>query len=114
MSKKEENTSQIKVMTPRGKVIVKIPDDFPFESICDRIMITHKRDMFVLMLGQDLPGTNKQRWLARIWVTPIVYKGWAKALTKNLDNYEKTYEPIETEKATPKPKGKIKVERRTT
>lgn len=90
----EGQTIKVEAETPSGTITFEIPETFPFENHCDRILVSHKQGLFVLQLGQSFG--EHIRWLARIWVDPIAYKNWLSALERNLEKYEEKFGEIKS------------------
>ena len=56
--------------------------------------IAHNRSEFILDLGRMVPGRPDVKILTRLLTTPLVAKQLCRALSQNLEQYEKTYGEI--------------------
>ena len=56
--------------------------------------IAHNRSEFVLDLGRIVPNRPEVKILARILTTPLVAKQLCRALTTNIEQFEKQYGEI--------------------
>ncbi|HKN46751.1 MAG TPA: DUF3467 domain-containing protein [Candidatus Polarisedimenticolia bacterium] len=56
--------------------------------------VAHNRSEFILDLGRIVPGRADVKILARILTTPLHAKQLCRALTQNIEQYEKTYGEI--------------------
>ncbi|MFQ5878375.1 MAG: DUF3467 domain-containing protein [Acidobacteriota bacterium] len=56
--------------------------------------IAHNRSEFILDLGRIVPSRTDVKILARILTTPLVAKQLCRALSQNLDQFEKQYGEI--------------------
>ncbi len=56
--------------------------------------IVHNRSEFILDLGRIVPGKPEVKILTRVLTTPLHAKQLCRALTQNIEQYEKTYGEI--------------------
>ncbi len=56
--------------------------------------IVHNRSEFILDLGRIVPGKAEVKILTRVLTTPLHAKQLCRALTQNIEQYEKTYGEI--------------------
>ncbi len=56
--------------------------------------IVHNRSEFILDLGRIVPGRPEVKILARILTTPLHAKQLCRALSQNLEQYEKSFGEI--------------------
>ncbi|HKN48306.1 MAG TPA: DUF3467 domain-containing protein [Candidatus Polarisedimenticolia bacterium] len=57
--------------------------------------VAHNRSEFILDLGRIVPGKTEVKILTRILSTPLHAKQLCRALTQNLEQYEKSYGEIQ-------------------
>lgn len=53
--------------------------------------IVHNRSEFILDLGRIVPGKPEVKILTRVLTSPLHAKQLCRALTQNIEQYEKTY-----------------------
>ena len=56
--------------------------------------IVHNRSEFILDLGRIVPGKPEVKILTRVLTTPLHAKQLCRALTQNIEQYEKSYGEI--------------------
>ena len=56
--------------------------------------IVHNRSEFILDLGRIVPGKPEVKILTRVLTTPLHAKQLLRALTQNIEQYEKSYGEI--------------------
>lgn len=56
--------------------------------------IAHNRSEFIIDLGRLVPNRQDVKILARILTTPLVAKQLCRAISQNLEQYEKSYGEI--------------------
>lgn len=56
--------------------------------------IVHNRSEFILDLGRIVPGKPEVKILTRVLTSPLHAKQLCRALTQNLEQYEKSYGEI--------------------
>jgi len=56
--------------------------------------IVHNRSEFILDLGRVVPGKPEVKILTRVLTTPLHAKQLCRALTQNIEQYEKVYGEI--------------------
>ncbi len=56
--------------------------------------IAHNRSEFIVDLGRIVPGRAEVKILSRIMTTPLVAKQLCRALSQNIEQYEKSYGEI--------------------
>lgn len=56
--------------------------------------ISHNRSEFILDLGRVVPGRAEVKILSRILTTPLVAKQLSRALSQNVEQYEKRHGEI--------------------
>ncbi len=57
--------------------------------------VAHNRSEFILDLGRIVPGKTEVKILTRILTTPLHAKQLCRALTQNIEQYEKIYGEIQ-------------------
>ena len=57
--------------------------------------VAHNRSEFILDLGRIVPGKTEVKILTRILSTPLHAKQLCRALTQNIEQYEKSYGEIQ-------------------
>ena len=85
MSDKDNRTQQINIQ---------IDDDVGSGEYANFVVITHSPAEFILDFTRLLPGMPKAKVNSRIIMAPSHAKAFMKALTDNIDKYEKKYGEI--------------------
>ena len=67
--------------------------------------IVHNRSEFILDLGRIVPGRPEVKILSRILTTPLHAKQLRRALTQNIEQYEKSFGEIASADAAAKRVG---------
>lgn len=67
--------------------------------------IAHNRSEFIIDLGRIVPGRPEVKILARMITTPLVAKQLSRALSQNVEQFEKSYGEITGSDEGPKRVG---------
>ncbi len=92
-----------------ARINVELPADL--DAIYSNFaLITHSPSEFIVDFARLLPNNPKARVHARILMTPMSAKLLLRALTENLENFEKQYGEVKTPDTgfTPQPIGFLK------
>ena len=81
------------------------PQEVPFRARIDDVVaegtyvnfgsIAHNRSEFIIDLGRIVPGRAEVKILSRIMTTPLVAKQLCRALSQNIEQYEKSFGEIQ-------------------
>ncbi len=82
---------------PAGEIPIRLRiDDAVAEGVYINFgSVAHNRSEFILDLGRIVPGRTEVKILTRILTTPLHAKQLCRALTQNLEQYEKSFGEIQ-------------------
>ncbi len=82
---------------PAGEIPIRLRiDDAVAEGVYVNFgSVAHNRSEFILDLGRIVPGRTEVKILTRILTTPSHAKQLCRALTQNLEQYEKSFGEIQ-------------------
>ncbi len=82
---------------PAGEIPIRLRiDDAVAEGVYVNFgSVAHNRSEFILDLGRIVPGRTEVKILTRILTTPLHAKQLCRALTQNLEQYEKSFGEIQ-------------------
>ncbi len=88
---------------PAGQLNIELKEDIAEGEYANLVMIAHSPEEFILDFIRVVPGVRKARVKSRIIITPQHAKRFLRALSDNIDRYERNHGTIEERSSADQP-----------